>query len=328
MSMAGSRSGSSGRRRSGKIPKGDSSAEPFNSLFETLIAARAIVNLVDKEVSAGLQAVESAKQKLKYHRRGLRQAAKKAEQYTTEQAKWAQEIAQLKRGAALSSDSGLAGQCDELAQSCERQLGQLQAARSTISALLLRAQEHNEDFLLARKTFAKVQSVIRPMSFIYIMAVWDAFMLDTARQILQVHPQYAFELNRKVNSEDIWQSASIEVVRSQIIADALRQLDFEPKSLVDVFNRYWGIDIERAGVSVDELKELTARRNIWVHNSGVVNKDYIELVGSPDSQYVLGDKADITQAYFARAVKALTQVGKYVHEKARVKHYEAETVSP
>lgn len=51
------------------------------------------------------------------------------------------------------------------------------------------------------------------------------------------------------------------------------------------------------------LQELYARRNIWVHNSGIVNKQYLSLVQKATLRE--GAKAQITNTYISEAIKVI-----------------------
>jgi hypothetical protein len=176
------------------------------------------------------------------------------------------------------------------------------------------------------KTFVKVENeVIMPMVFVYFVTIWDAFILDTVRRILRVHPRVITggdaktELSRAV----LWGAKSIEDIRERLIEEVVRDLDYDRKKLVKYFADYWGIDWKESGVPLDEVVEFRARRDILVHNKGMVDRQYLNMVGERSSLEE-GEVAPIDIKYFANCIYKLTELAVYIHKIAHRKHY-AET---
>ena len=68
-----------------------------------------------------------------------------------------------------------------------------------------------------------------------------------------------------------------------LIESEIRKLDSSRKTLVETFKDYWGIDWEQSGVPMEEVMEIRARRDLWVHNQGKVNNQYLTMVGKQTS---------------------------------------------
>ena len=173
------------------------------------------------------------------------------------------------------------------------------------------------------KTFVKAENeVIMPMVFVYFVTIWDAFIIDTVRRILRVHPRVITggdaktELSRAV----LWGAKSIEDIRERLIEEVVRDLDYDRKKLVKYFADYWGIDWKESGVPLDEVVEFRARRDILVHNKGMVNRQYLNMVGERSSLEE-GEVAPIDIKYFANCLYKLTELAVYIHKIADAKHY-------
>jgi len=63
------------------------------------------------------------------------------------------------------------------------------------------------------------------------------------------------------------------------------------------------IFVDRYGAILDEYAEITARRNIIVHNSGRVDRKYLREVSG--SNFRIGNKPQVTEAYLRRSVAVL-----------------------
>lgn len=166
------------------------------------------------------------------------------------------------------------------------------------------------------------QQLLMPMSFVYLVTVWDAFIFDTARKILHVHPNLISGSTNtiEVSKSALWGLNSANGLHDYLIEIEIRNLDNERKKLIDCFKDYWGIDWEQSQVSLDDIKEIRARRDIWVHNRGIVNQQYLSMV-SDYTALKRGQLAEITDAYLFGSLGKLTSLAIYIHKVAHEKHY-------
>jgi len=70
------------------------------------------------------------------------------------------------------------------------------------------------------------------------------------------------------------------------------------------------------------LGEASARRNIWVHNDGKVDRRYLKLIGAGGLR--LGMRATISDAYLIAALTAIRTLGACVAYSAARGYYEVE----
>lgn len=166
------------------------------------------------------------------------------------------------------------------------------------------------------------KQLLRPMSFVYLVTVWDAFILDTARKILHKHPNLISDSDSTIefSKSSIWSLDNIDELRNYLIETEVRNLDNDRKKLINCFKEYWGIDWEQSPVSQDDIKEIRARRDIWVHNRGIVNQQYLSMVGD-STKLELDNLAEITDEYLTQSLAKLTNLAIYIHKIAHEKHY-------
>jgi len=183
----------------------------------------------------------------------------------------------------------------------------------------LHSLSRNYSALLDR--YDKQSEILMPMVFVYLVAIWDAFVLDTTRKILRSHPHLISTADDKIEvSKSFLWNATSEEIRDYLIEQKVRQLGDHPQQLVESFKDYWGINWEASTISLNDVIEIRARRDIWVHNKGVINQQYLNMVGK-DASLELRQVAEIDTQYLAQSLRKLTTLAIYIHKVANEKHY-------
>jgi hypothetical protein len=81
--------------------------------------------------------------------------------------------------------------------------------------------------------------------------------------------------------------------------------------------KHLGIELFENRDQYDQMIELTARRNLFVHANGVVNERYNEIV--PTLSYKVGERLFVTENYWVASDEILQTVGDHlvneIHEK-------------
>jgi len=170
--------------------------------------------------------------------------------------------------------------------------------------------------------YVKQGELIMPMVFVYLVTIWDAFVIDTARKILRVDPQAITSGDTKtgVSKAVIWSVGSVEDVQNLLIEEVVNEISHDQQKLMKYFVDYWGIDWRESGIEMDDVVEIRARRDIWVHNKGIVNKQYLDMVGKCTSLKE-GEVAEIDGKYMTECMYKLSKLAMYVQGVAYEKHY-------
>ena len=151
------------------------------------------------------------------------------------------------------------------------------------------------------------------------------------RRILGIHPELITGSNEaiRVSASFAWNIKNTEDMRDYLIEEKVRYLDGNREELLKCFREYWGIDWEKSGIALSEVIEIRAHRDIWVHNKGIVNRQYVNMVGEEQSVKER-EVAQIHDEYLIDCVVKLTKLAVYIHNIAHEKHYaktEVEKVS-
>lgn len=146
--------------------------------------------------------------------------------------------------------------------------------------------------------------LILEMAFVYACALWDALYVDAIAHVMVSTPEALASSKRQMSYETILGARSWDALVRTIIQREVNELGY--KSVVeqiDFVSEKLGATIEKPKIDTDTLTEIHARRNLFVHNSGIVNSIYTSLV--PVSEFAIGTKAVITAAYWDVATEQL-----------------------
>ncbi|MEN6371708.1 MAG: hypothetical protein ABFD64_06795 [Armatimonadota bacterium] len=126
---------------------------------------------------------------------------------------------------------------------------------------------------------------VYPSAFVYLIAILDSFIADTLRFIYTMHPhqmqtkftQHTRKENaelKRVDYQTIFQSGSYSALINHIVEQEVGLVTNRNITLQFTAMENCGIDLSK----IDKLDavEITATRNIYVHNAGKVNEIYLD----------------------------------------------------
>ncbi len=293
--------------------------EPFTTFEKNVLALQELVMIAEPHFKKGQKDVEDLLVNIKEGRiisknsiNGLLALAEKVQEKINE--------SKAIKHAFTKSDKLLSEYkkaLDDLREAHSGIINDIENIRDT-----LKQWDSMEDELLQTLTTRNVAFMLMPMALVYLVAIWDAFITDTSRCILRIHPQLISECvtNIQLSKSDVWNLGTNQDIREYLIELEVRKLTEERKKLIDTFRDYWGIDFQRSLVNLKDIVEIRARRDVWVHNSGIVNEQYERLVGD-ETVFEKGQIAEITNEYFEESLVKLTVLAGFIHKNAYSKHY-------
>ncbi len=150
------------------------------------------------------------------------------------------------------------------------------------------------------------------MSFIYLVALFDAFLTDVFVAVLVERPE-ALKSNKQLTYDKILELQQKGELIEFMARREINELSY--KSIADQSDYYkakFNIDLADSGVELTALIEIRARRNLLVHNNGIVNDKYMETV--KNTTYNLGESVEISFDYWNGCKKQLNSVATFVYE--------------
>ena len=138
-------------------------------------------------------------------------------------------------------------------------------------------------------------------TLIMLLIRFEEFFSEVLKIIYDLYPQKYLD-NKMISYIEIQNSAPNNVRRTI--------LDREIEMLMrDSYSKWFDIlfehkiDLSACETELKQLKELYARRNIIVHNGGIVNKAYLNQSGS--NYYKIGDPVTVDEKYLKAAFNCI-----------------------
>jgi hypothetical protein len=180
-----------------------------------------------------------------------------------------------------------------------------------VDAMVYARQQFEEIEVLARMATPDAEINVLRQGFVLLMTAFDAAVFDLTR--IAFRRKFfdligAFGKQEKVTLESLGEAGSFEAFRDDVIEEQLKK-----RYVKDLLGLLQALGVqcvdETAGDRPVQLVELVLRRNLHVHNRGVVDGRYLEfdpMTGKPKYNLYnlnLGDSAIIDDAYFQTAIR-------------------------
>ncbi|MGN0338402.1 MAG: hypothetical protein ACI4EE_12995 [Lachnospiraceae bacterium] len=168
-----------------------------------------------------------------------------------------------------------------------------------------------------KESYRAIQAVTKQNEILYsgALLLLMTYFENTVSKILkadfQRHPQRMALESKTVSYKILEMSESIEDVKNHLIEDEVTSIMYKSVSdWIEYFKRNIKLKLEYMIEVLPQLKEIIARRNIIVHNEGVVNTIYLNSISTNDSSSVKqGDILTVDKEYVIEAVNLVESVG-------------------
>jgi hypothetical protein len=159
--------------------------------------------------------------------------------------------------------------------------------------------------------FDRYPGMLFEMAFIYFVAAFEGYMQDVTEMTLLQRPE-TLKSGKQLSIEKI-----VDLTQRGILLQFLAErevVELGYRSFAEQANYYREkFKLEIAAVAeLEELIEIHARRNLYVHNGGVVNARYTELV--VDTELKIGQRLQMSSEYWINVQQALTGVASHVRD--------------
>lgn len=156
------------------------------------------------------------------------------------------------------------------------------------------------------------------MSYVYLIALFDAYLSDVLEEVMLFRPEL-LRSKKQLTYEKILEIGNFEKLVEYLVKREINELSYKSiRDQTDFYRERFGLVIEESGVSVEQLIELRASRNLFVHGNGIVNHIYLDQV--VDSRYVAGDVLIMDIDYFKSSFDKIKMLADYIAEWIITKH--------
>lgn len=154
---------------------------------------------------------------------------------------------------------------------------------------------------VAYRQFAEMPIIHNSNTLIMLMTRFEELIANFLSILYCKYPHKYLDKQQIMFSEIV--DIGIDEITQKIVSREVDKMMRE--SYVEWFKlmESHGMKFKSCQNELIKLKEIYARRNIWVHNSGEVNKSYIENV--PDTITAIGEKLPIDDKYINDAFDAI-----------------------
>ncbi|MEB7455120.1 hypothetical protein [Lysinibacillus sphaericus] len=141
------------------------------------------------------------------------------------------------------------------------------------------AKRFNEVVQFGDITYRKEELVNRN-SLTSLMTFFENLVAGIIRLRLTLHPDSFNPKEKSIKYSDLLDFESIEEALEHLIEQEVMEIMYGGlKSWITYFNKA-GINTKRVNALLEEVNEASLRRNLVVHNDGIVNKVYLSKVDS------------------------------------------------
>jgi len=151
--------------------------------------------------------------------------------------------------------------------------------------------------------------LLRRSGLISLTIYFEALVSDLLHRFYGLHPKALPSESKVLSLEDLWAAGSIEEAERVLIereSDAVLRKPIEQQ--LEYFRDRPSIPLDSVSTYTDELVEVFLRRNVVVHNRGIVNRDYLSRLPSSlatEHKPSLGDQLRIGPSYLLLALETV-----------------------
>ena len=181
--------------------------------------------------------------------------------------------------------------------------------RNRLTSLKYLSGKFEELKLWARVASPNAEVNILRQGFILLMTAFDAAIFDLVRRALRnkfFSLAGAFGKQEKISLQEIAEHGSFQALQEEIIEEQLKKRYV--KDLLYLLCNEWKVECvdKLAGDKFERLIEFVLRRNVQVHNRGIVDDRYLDENKNLDGLKV-GDTAVIDDGYWRLANQLTTK---------------------
>ena len=137
---------------------------------------------------------------------------------------------------------------------------------------------------------------LQGLGFVQLSTVFEAFVFDFLRLLLTNDTRHLAQ-KKQIEVGVVLSAADKDALVLLIVERELNELKYDrPKAWFDYMNKIIKLGCPTED-EIERIAKMKAARDLIIHNSGFVNKTYLDKVGSK-ARYALGDQVVINRPYF------------------------------
>ena len=152
-------------------------------------------------------------------------------------------------------------------------------------------------------------SILYKSALMSLIIYLESTISDVIKETCRTYPQRLGE--KSLTLKEVKESGSIDEAISKIVEKEVESLMFKGfDEWIKFLKNNLNLDMKYLDKYQEELTEIISRRNIMVHNRGIVNHTYLSKVSRKYSENIkIGETLKVDRSYIDRSMKVISIVG-------------------
>ena len=161
------------------------------------------------------------------------------------------------------------------------------------------------------------KNIVYEQALISLLTNLEIYIIDLLRWIY--HHDYKSSSVLRVNLPLREIKQNYNVILEKVIENQLSKLATWRKKVYALANTSLALDLKKVELYQDNIKEMITRRNIIIHNQGIINDQYISEIGNSThrEKSKIGQYLHTDKEYFIGAKKYSEELIDLIDEKVR-----------
>ncbi|MGA1983514.1 MAG: hypothetical protein ABSG84_13740 [Acidobacteriaceae bacterium] len=148
------------------------------------------------------------------------------------------------------------------------------------------------------------------MAFMYLMALFDAFTSDVFSTVLRSKPEMLRSSKKQLPYGLILELGAQDKIVNYMASRELNEVAYmNCTEQWEYFSERFGVDIRQSPVTIENLAEMNAQRNLLAHNRGIANQIYIESLKNPALK--IGDVVKVSKDDWKTHLRTIRNLSDY-----------------
>jgi hypothetical protein len=163
--------------------------------------------------------------------------------------------------------------------------------------------------------------LVAEMALINLVAPFEAFIGDLLKCVLTCRPEFLKASDKPLKFADVVEAGSHETLIETLAEREVRSwINQSFRAQVKVLKTRFKADLAGPEDDIDpeDVIEMYARRNVLLHNRGIVNEAYLELAPHTDAKR--GERLDTTVDYWTESGRILVTVAGHLSAFMAARH--------
>lgn len=207
---------------------------------------------------------------------------------------------------------------EKLNKKISKLIGEPEDNESNQKTITLSSARNFAEFITTIRSFEETkeqhpEKILHKSLFTQLFSEFDSFIGDLLNTIYNSNEEILKSIHREIPLSDLLKFPDIESAKNHILNKEIET--FRRESYAEQFinlEKKFSINLRKFS-DWPAFIELSQRRNILIHNGGLVSEQYLTCCQSQNHNFEvkpnIGEQLNVTPEYFINAIKILSKVG-------------------